>query len=148
VPSASQDERPPLGFLLVRIGEAVDREFVEALTGLGLKPRDLRLLVVVDGAGELNQRDLADQLGVDPGNLVKRLDALESVDLIARPRSRSDRRHRLVSLTPAGRRLLARAVRATEEIDRRVVAGLAAADRERFYELAFSVYEAARPATD
>src|SRR5919106_6435260 len=113
------DRRPPLGFLLVRLGEAVDRDFVASLTDLGLKPRHLRLLVLVDRAGELNQRDLARQLGMDPGNLVGILDALEADGLVARPRSKGDRRQRLVSLTPSGRRLLARALRATAGIDER-----------------------------
>jgi DNA-binding MarR family transcriptional regulator len=134
------DQRPPLGFLLVRLGEAVDRDFVASLTDLGLKPRHLRLLVLVDRAGELNQRELADRLGMDPGNLVGILDALESDGLVARPRSVGDRRHRLVSLTPSGRRLLARALRATAAIDERILAALPASQRDRFYELTLSLY--------
>jgi DNA-binding MarR family transcriptional regulator len=138
--SKDPDERPPLGFLLVRIGEAVDRDFVSSLTDLDLKPRHLRLLVLVDRAGELNQRDLAGQLGIDPGNLVTVLDALEADGLVARPRSEADRRHRLVSLTPSGRRLLARALRATAAIDERILTTLPASHRDRFYEMTLSVY--------
>ena len=134
------DERPPLGFLLVRLGEAVDRDFVTSLTDLGLKPRHLRLLVLVDRAGQLNQRDLAGQLGMDPGNLVTILEALEADGLVARPRGEADRRHRLVSLTASGRRLLARALRATAAIDRRILMTLPASHRKQFYEMTLSVY--------
>jgi DNA-binding MarR family transcriptional regulator len=134
------DERPPLGFLLVRIGEAVDRDFVSSLTDLGLKPRNLRLLVLVDRAGKLNQRDLAGRLGMDPGNLVAILDGLEADGLVARPRSDADRRQRLVSLTPTGRRLLTRALRATAAIDERILTTLPASDRDRLYEMMLSVY--------
>jgi DNA-binding MarR family transcriptional regulator len=134
------DRRPPLGFLLVRIGEAVDRDFVASLTGVGLKPRHLRLLVLVDRAGELNQRDLAGQLGMDPGNLVGILDSLEADGLVARPRSEGDRRHRLVSLTAGGRRLLARALRATAAIDEGILTALPASQREDFYEMTLAVY--------
>jgi DNA-binding MarR family transcriptional regulator len=134
------DRRPPLGFLLVRIGEAVDRDFVASLTDLGLKPRHLRLLVLVDRAGELNQRDLAGQLGMDPGNLVGILDSLESDGLVARPRSEGDRRHRLVSLTPSGRRLMARALRTTAAIDERILTALPTSHRDRFYDMTLSVY--------
>ncbi len=134
------DQRPPLGFLLVRLGEAVDRDFVESLTDLGLKPRHLRLLVLVDQAGQLNQRHLADQLGMDPGNLVTILDALEADGLVARPRSRADRRQRLVSLTPTGRRLLTRALRATAAIDERILTTLPASHRDRFYAMTLSIY--------
>jgi DNA-binding MarR family transcriptional regulator len=134
------DRRPPLGFLLVRIGEAVDRDFVASLTDLGLKPRQLRLLVLVDRAGELNQRDLAGQLGMDPGNLVGILDSLEADGILARPRSEEDRRQRLVSLTPSGRRLLARALRATAAIDERIRTALPTSHRDRFYEMTLAVY--------
>jgi DNA-binding MarR family transcriptional regulator len=142
MPAHPDDERPPLGFLLVRVGEAVDREFVAALTGLGLKPRHLRLLVLVDRAGRLSQRALAGQLGVDPGNLVAVLDDLEGQGLLARERSEHDRRQRLVGLTPAGRRLLARALEATAAIDERVLAALPAPERREYEAMTRAVYEA------
>jgi DNA-binding MarR family transcriptional regulator len=134
------DRRPPLGFLLVRIGEAVDRDFVTSLTDLGLKPRHLRLLVLVDRAGELYQRELAGQLGMDPGNLVGILDSLEADGLVARTRGVGDRRQRLVSLTPSGRRLLSRALRATAAIDERILMALPASHRDGFYETTLAVY--------
>jgi DNA-binding MarR family transcriptional regulator len=134
------DQRPPLGFLLVRLGERVDQDFVAALTDLRLKPRQLRLLVLIERAGELNQRDLADQLGMDPGNLVGILDSLEDGGLLVRRRSKEDRRHRLVGLTPRGRRLLARAQRATAAIDERILTALPPSARTRFYEMTLSVY--------
>jgi DNA-binding MarR family transcriptional regulator len=136
------DERPPLGFLLVRIGEAVDRDFITALTDLGLKPRHLRLLVLVERAGQLNQRELAQQLGMDPGNLVAVLDSLEADGLVARARGERDRRHRLVSLTPVGNRLLAKALRATAAIDEQVLAVLPASQRDYYYAMTRSVYRA------
>lgn len=140
MPKHPDDERPPLGFLVVRIGEAVDRAFVAALMDLGLKPRQLRLLVLVDRAGALNQRQLARQLRMDPGNLVATLDSLETEGLLARPRGEGDRRQRLVSLTPEGRRLLAKALRATAAIDERIVGALPAAQREPYYEMTLAIY--------
>jgi DNA-binding MarR family transcriptional regulator len=134
------DERPPLGFLVVRIAEAVDGEFVASLTDLGLKPRHLRLFVLVDRAGRINQRQLAKQLGMDPGNLVAILDSLEADDLLARPRGETDRRQRLVSLTPKGRRLLARALRATAAIDEGILERLPAAQRQPYYEMTLAIY--------
>jgi DNA-binding MarR family transcriptional regulator len=136
------DEQPPLGFLLVRIGEAVDREFVTALTDLGLKPRHLRLLVLVDRAGQLSQRELAQQLGMDPGNLVAVLDSLEADGVVARARGERDRRQRLVSLTPDGKRQLAKALRATAAIDERVLAALPASRRQEYDAMTRSVYRA------
>ena len=75
--------------------------------------------MLVDGAGELNQRELARQLRIDPGNLVAILDSLEVDGLIARPRGEEDRRQRLVGLTAKGKQLLAKALRGTAAIDER-----------------------------
>lgn len=137
------DELPPLGYLLVRIGEAVDRRFVAALEDLGLRPRQLRLLVLASAA-ELNQRELAAELGVDPGNLVGTLSELEADGLLVRRRGDPDRRNRIVGLTPRGSRLLARALQATAEVDHRLLDALPHADRERYREMTASIHRGLR----
>lgn len=134
------DEQPPLGFLVVRIAEAIDREFVAALADLGLKPRHLRLLVLVDRAPGLNQRELARQLEMDAGNLIAVLDSLEVEDLLKRTRDTTDRRQRLVTLTSKGRRLLAKAHRATAAVEARVFAGLPATQQGTYYEMTLAIY--------
>lgn len=130
------DARPPLGYLVVRLAEAVDRAFVAALADLGLKPRQLRLLVLVDRAPGLNQRELARQLEVDAGNLIAILDALEADGLLRRTRDEADRRQRLVRLTPKGQRVLGAAEAATSEVEEAVFAGVPA----DFYETALAAY--------
>ena len=134
------DERPPLGYLVVRLAEAVDRAFVAALADLGLKPRQLRLLVLVDRATGLNQRELARQLEVDAGNLIAILDGLEADGLLLRTRDDTDRRQRLVTLTPKGRRVLAEAQAATEAVETAVFAGVPTARREDYYELTLDAF--------
>lgn len=134
------DDRPPLGFLVVRIAEMVDRAFVDALAGLGLNARHLRLLVLVERAQGLNQRELAMQLGMDPGNLIAVLDSLEAEGLLDRTRSETDRRQRLVSLTSKGRRALAKALRATAAVDARILESLPAAQQRSFYEMTLAIY--------
>jgi DNA-binding MarR family transcriptional regulator len=53
----------------------------------------------------LSQRQLARQLRYDPSNITALADALEARGLIERRPDPSDRRFRLVALTPAGERL-------------------------------------------
>lgn len=140
-----EDERPPLGFLLVRIGEAVDRGFVARLAALDLAPRQLRLLVLVDRTPGLSQRTLARHLEMDAGNLVAILDSLERDGLLERTRDNSDRRQRLVTLTPAGRTALDAARRATAAVDREIVAGLPTDERDAYYEATLAVYRELGP---
>jgi DNA-binding MarR family transcriptional regulator len=135
------DQRPPLGFLLVRIAEAVDRLFVAALADLSLKPRQLRLLVLVDRSPGLTQRELAVQLGMDAGNLIDVLDALETRGLLRRERDPADRRQRLVSLTAEGEALLRQATEATERVEDRLFAHLSTDERANFYDTALASYQ-------
>lgn len=135
------DQRPPLGFLLVRIAEAVDRLFLAALADLGLKPRHLRLLVLVDRTPGLSQRELARQLGMDAGNLIALLDALEGEGLLRRARDDADRRQRRVTLTDAGRERLAAAIRATERVEAQVFAHVPAGELVAFYGTALATYQ-------
>lgn len=138
------DERPPLGYLVVRLAEAVDGAFVAALADLGLNPRQLRLLVLVDRATGLNQRELARQLEVDAGNLIAILDGLEADGLLLRTRDDADRRQRLVTLTPKGQRVLAAAQTATEAVEAEVFAGVPTARQEDYYELTLDAYRRLR----
>lgn len=134
------DQHPPLGFLVVRIAETVDREFVAALADLALKPRQLRLLVLVDRAPNLNQRELARQLEVDAGNLIAVLDSLEAEGLLRRTRDSTNRRQRLVTLTSKGRRVLAKAHRATAAVEAKVFAGLPETQQRAYYERTLAIY--------
>jgi DNA-binding MarR family transcriptional regulator len=98
------------------------------------------LLVLVDRAPGLNQRELARQLDVDAGNLIAVLDGLEADGLLERTRDASDRRQRLVSLTPKGRRVLADAQRATAAVEAKVFAGLSASQKRAYYDMTLAAY--------
>jgi DNA-binding MarR family transcriptional regulator len=142
-----EQERPTLGFLLVRLGEAIDHRFVEALARLELRPRELRALVVIDRHPGSSQRELARRMPADPGNLVQVLDRLERRSLITRRPGSSDRRRRTLELTPAGARLLARAKRATQRLERELLEPLSDDQREALDAIAFQLWGANRQAS-
>ena len=139
------DERPPIGFLVVRIAEAVDRAFESALAEVGISQRQLRVLVLVDRAPGLSQRTLARLLEIDAGNLVAVLDALERVGLLTRARDPNDRRKRLVTLTPEGADVLGRARRATGAIDEGIVAPLPPSERDAYRDATLAIYRDLAP---
>jgi DNA-binding MarR family transcriptional regulator len=93
------------------------------------------LLVLVARAPGLNQRELARQLGVDAGNLIAVLDALEADGVLERTRDKADRRRRLVSLTARGQRVLTAAQRATADVETKVFAGVPANRRGAYYDI-------------
>jgi len=144
MPLDPEDEVPPLGFLLVRIAEDIDRRFVAALAALGLRPRELRTLVLVDRHPGLSQRELARRLGVDPGNLVALLDGMDRDGLITRRRDRGDRRRRTLRLTAKGERALARANRATAAVEDAVFRALKTSERAQFAGMALRIWRTER----
>jgi DNA-binding MarR family transcriptional regulator len=137
-----EDEVPPLGFLLVRIAEDLDRRFVAALAELDLRPRELRTLVLVERHPGLSQRELARRLGVDPGNLVALLDGLDRAGLLTRRRDEGDRRRRTLRLTAKGSRLLAHANRATAAVEDVVFGALSESERATLAGMALRVWRA------
>jgi DNA-binding MarR family transcriptional regulator len=138
-----EEERPSLGFLLVRLGEAIDRRFVAATTELELRPRELRALVLIDRHPGGSQRELARRMTADPGNLVELLDRLQERNLITRRPVAHDRRRRTLELTSGGTALLARANAATARLEREVLAPLSADERAALEALALRVWRAA-----
>jgi MarR family transcriptional regulator, transcriptional regulator for hemolysin len=63
------------------------------------------VLAMLDSAGPLIQRALADSLGIEAPTLTRHLDRLEELGLIGRNREGADRRYALVELTAAGQAL-------------------------------------------
>ena len=131
---------PTTCFLLVRIAEAIDLRFVELLSELGLRPRHLHVLRHLDARGPMSQQELATGIGVDSGNLVDALDALEHDGLIRRDVDRADRRRRQLQLTASGKRRLRKGIAASERAETEILGGLTRAELDALRATARRVY--------
>src|SRR5829696_3610440 len=134
-----------LGYLVVRIAEEVDRRHSAVLVELGLRPRELRTLVLVDRHPGLSQRALAARLAMDPGNLVALIDAMDARGLLRRERDPADRRRSTLRLTAAGEELLARASDATEAVEDAIFGVLSEDERAALTRSALRVFEGSNP---
>lgn len=102
-----------LCFLLYAASRAVTSAYTPLLAPLGLTyPQYLVMLVLWEAADDsaVSVGALGQRLELDSGTLTPLLKRLEAAGLVARERSADDERVVLVRLTPAGRRLRARAV--------------------------------------
>ena len=102
-----------LCWLLARASALLNAESSAALRELGITPRQHYVLVTAR-SGEHTQTDLARTVGLDKTTLMVTLDELERTGLAERRPLPSDRRARLVGLTPAGERVLEQADEALE----------------------------------
>lgn len=86
-----------------RAGVALDRALHVTLARVGV-------------AGPIRLGELADELGVDISTTSRQVGALEESGLVLRSPASDDRRVVLVTITPQGRELLARALAARREL--------------------------------
>jgi DNA-binding MarR family transcriptional regulator len=127
---ASLSGRP--GFLIRRLHQIHLALFAEECSRFNVTPVQFSLLSVVAGKPGLDQSALALEVGVDRATTANVLARLETNGLIRRARSAADSRVKLVHLTQAGRRMLARMDAAARRAHERTLDGLPARDRERF----------------
>ena len=88
-----------------------------ALTRPGLRSGQYRLLSVLSGGSPVPQRQLAEQLRIQPGSLSELVNKLEQAGAVTRQRSEDDRRACAVQITPEGMERL-RGMQDSMDIDR------------------------------
>jgi DNA-binding MarR family transcriptional regulator len=103
-PNAPPSKRT--AFLLSQLGALASARFAERTRDVGLTPSDAGVLRLVGRTPGLSQRSLADRLGAVPSRVVPLIDSLEARGLVARVRSKSDRRNYELRLTAEGRKML------------------------------------------
>ncbi len=105
-------EDTPLGLVLIDSARLlrlrIDRALEDAQ--LGLTAGEARALVYANLHNASRQSALAARMGVEPMTLVGFLDRLEAAGLVTREPDPSDRRAKIVRLTPQAQPLLERAV--------------------------------------
>ncbi|GAA1502079.1 bifunctional helix-turn-helix transcriptional regulator/GNAT family N-acetyltransferase [Nocardioides humi] len=109
----------------------------ESFLGTGRPLAVSRLLFEIgtaDAAGGTGVRELRDRLDLDSGHVSRMLRRLEADGLVATVPDETDRRRRLVRLTPAGRTAYDDLERRSEELAGRLVEPLTARQQERLAE--------------
>lgn len=74
-----------------------------------------RILILLDARGEMSQKTLARELGIDPAALTRQLKALERAGWVERHSDAHDARLTNAALTPAGRETIARTMEKRNE---------------------------------
>jgi DNA-binding MarR family transcriptional regulator len=128
-------------YVLAKLGRLAQRLTQESIAGQGLLLPHVSVLITLDDFGPLAQHELADRLALNRSHLVHYVDELESREAVRRDRDPQDRRRQVVSLTPAGRTLLARLRTPIDEVQERFLAVLSEHERAVLMELLVRVLE-------
>jgi DNA-binding MarR family transcriptional regulator len=113
-----------LTYLLKRALRDLEDLHAEHLAPVGITGRELGVLLLLDGRDPQSQQEAAGRLGVDRTTMVGLVDGLEAKGLVARRADAGDRRRNVLELTGDGHTALVRAVRASDEAERQLLAQL------------------------
>lgn len=134
------EEQP--GHYIRRLQQIAVAIFLEETQDHGITPVQFSALHVAFRQPGLDQRTLASTIGFDTSTIGGVIDRLEKRGLIARQASPTDRRVRLLQVTPAGVALLDAAIPGMLKAQQRILAPLPAADRPQFQAMLKAVVEA------
>jgi len=120
-----------LCWLLSRASHSLTTELTAALESKGISPRQHAVLATA-ATGEFTQTELARLVGLDKTTMVVTLDELEAAGLAHRRALSTDRRVRVIVVTPAGKRKLRDVEAVMEGVRHDVLSSVSPRDREVF----------------
>jgi len=143
--SDTDPQRPPPTALLIKWADMAARSRLEAaVRPWRLSSGQMLLLYTLDRFGAASSADLARALHLTPQAMTTLLHPLEERGVIAREADRNNRRRLSVSLSDAGRALLAEVRATTDQVDVAITATLSPDEREQLRALLGKIAAAPR----
>ena len=137
-----EDERPDLAAMLHPLLRDLIAAELPVIAEHNVSMWGYSVLTALDDTPVRTQAALADAIGADKSRIIGTLDELQDAGLIERTPDPNDRRVRLLSITPKGRRVgrsIRKGIRARED---RILATLPPADRQAFLRAVRDLYDA------
>ena len=139
LPIDALEELP--GHSIRRLQQIAVGIFMDETADVNVTPVQFALLFAASQQAGLDQRTLAGRIGLDTSTIGAVVDRLESRELIERKVSPDDKRVRLLSVTPAGKKLLQGVMPAMLRAQDRMLAPLPKADRAKFMAMVKRIVE-------
>jgi len=130
------------GFLVRRLHQIHLALFAEECSAFGITPVQYSIMTIAAATPGLDQAQLAQEAGIDRATLANVAARLEAKFLLFRRPSASDKRVKLVSLSPRGAVLLEKMRAPAQRAHDRTIAALPPQDRRQFLNLLTKLVEA------
>ena len=127
-----------VGYTVNIVANLLKRELNELFRqeGIDVLAEQWALLFRLQERGSMNQQELAQATSRDNASVTRSLVVLEKKKLIERRQADPDRRHRYLSLTPAGQEVLARMVLCAQRGLQRATQGITPQEVATFNQIA------------
>lgn len=129
------DFEESVGFWLATAHQAYMRSFQQQLAPHGLTFRQAQVLGWLAARGPLSQRELAEQMLIEPPNLVGVLDRMEQAGLVERRPCDTDARKKLVHPLPPAKKEWRKIADCGRRVRAQATAGLSRSEQARLKEL-------------
>jgi DNA-binding MarR family transcriptional regulator len=113
-----------------------------------LTKQQFTVLAAVEQNEGISQTDLVGITGIDRSTLAEMIRRMIEKGLLDRERTESDQRANAVRMAPGGRKALRSARTASDRVERTLLSGLSATDRQRFLKLLTAVASQAETEDD
>lgn len=124
------------GDLVMALARRVRRAYADALATWHVTPSQSRALRVLSARpGGIRPSALAEELRIAPRSATEVVDALQDRGWVARAADPTDRRATTLTLTPAGRELVARIEDVRRDASEQVLGALTAEQRRTLHEI-------------
>jgi MarR family transcriptional regulator, lower aerobic nicotinate degradation pathway regulator len=120
------------GYYIRRLQQIAVAIFLDESRELGITPVQYAALQAISDSPGIDQRTLAGRIGFDTSTIGGVVDRLDARGLVIRGTSDTDRRVRLLSLTPAGAALTKTVIPAMLRAQERILAPLPPNERVKF----------------
>lgn len=128
------------GFVFVRAALRIRQVYSEALAAVGLLPNQHAILSTLDELGPCHQKELAQRVVVDQGDIVAYLDGLQDNGYVIRERDPKDRRRQIVTITDAGRDLLTESDHVLDDVEAETFSVLSERERAQLTRITTRLY--------
>jgi len=132
-------EGPPfgqaVGFMLSQLGFETASRFGGLMSEVELEPRQFALMRAIASAEGHSQNEVGDVLHIPPSSMVAVIDHLEERGLVERRTHPTDRRSRLLYMTPKGKKILDHATELAMELEKTICQNISPRQRETLLKL-------------
>jgi DNA-binding MarR family transcriptional regulator len=124
-----------IGYSLFKVALRLRASFDRRIAIHGLVAPQYGMLVILKIEGAMTQNELGSYMAIDKASMVRLLDGLEDKGCLKRVQSKTDRRAKLVEITPMGHKMIGLIERQRVAAEREFLAPIDAGERDQLRRL-------------